>query len=29
LAPALREAVNHQGGPYLVDVAMESPVPIP
>jgi benzoylformate decarboxylase len=29
LAPALREAVNHQGGPFLVDVALEGPVPIP
>ena len=29
LAPALREAVNHQDGPFLVDVALEGPVPIP
>ncbi len=29
LAPALREAIGHQGGPFLVDVALESPVPIP
>ncbi len=28
LAPALREAIAH-GGPSLVDVVMESPVPIP
>ncbi len=29
LAPALREAVSHQGGPFLVDVALESPVLMP
>jgi thiamine pyrophosphate-dependent acetolactate synthase large subunit-like protein len=28
LASALREAINHDG-PFLVDVVMESPVPIP
>jgi benzoylformate decarboxylase len=27
LAPALSQAVNHQGGPFLVDVVIESPVP--
>jgi thiamine pyrophosphate-dependent acetolactate synthase large subunit-like protein len=27
LAPALRQAINHQGGPFLVDVVMESPIP--
>ena len=27
LAPALDEAINHQGGPFLVDVVIESPVP--
>jgi thiamine pyrophosphate-dependent acetolactate synthase large subunit-like protein len=29
LGPTLREAVAHSGGPTLVDVALESPVPIP
>ena len=27
LAPALHEAINHQGGPFLVDVVLESPLP--
>ncbi|MGI9146076.1 MAG: thiamine pyrophosphate-binding protein [Chloroflexota bacterium] len=27
LAPALSQAVNHHGGPFLVDVVIESPVP--
>src|SRR4030095_12294531 len=27
LAPVLREAVCHQGGPFLVDVSLESPLP--
>jgi benzoylformate decarboxylase len=27
LAPVLREAVSHRGGPFLVDVALESPLP--
>ncbi|MDQ6674705.1 MAG: thiamine pyrophosphate-dependent enzyme, partial [Chloroflexota bacterium] len=27
LAPALTHAFNHQGGPFLVDVVIESPVP--
>jgi len=29
LAGALAEAMNHKDGPYLVDVALEGPVPIP
>jgi thiamine pyrophosphate-dependent acetolactate synthase large subunit-like protein len=29
LAPVLREAINHRGGPFLVDVVLESPLPIP
>ena len=29
LAPTLREAIAHPDGPSLVDVVMESPVPIP
>jgi thiamine pyrophosphate-dependent acetolactate synthase large subunit-like protein len=27
LAPALEQAIGHQGGPFLVDVVIESPVP--
>ena len=27
LAPALSQAIGHQGGPFLVDVVIESPVP--
>jgi thiamine pyrophosphate-dependent acetolactate synthase large subunit-like protein len=27
LAPVLGEAISHQGGPFLVDVVIESPVP--
>ena len=27
LAPVLSEAISHQGGPFLVDVVIESPVP--
>ena len=27
LAPVLSQAINHQGGPFLVDVVIESPVP--
>jgi thiamine pyrophosphate-dependent acetolactate synthase large subunit-like protein len=27
LAPALRQAISHAGGPFLVDVVMESPIP--
>ena len=27
LAPVLKEAVCHQGGPFLVDVTLESPLP--
>jgi thiamine pyrophosphate-dependent acetolactate synthase large subunit-like protein len=27
LAPVLREALAHEGGPFLVDVVLESPVP--
>ncbi|MBV9546830.1 MAG: thiamine pyrophosphate-binding protein [Chloroflexi bacterium] len=27
LAPVLREAVCHRGGPFLVDVVLESPIP--
>jgi benzoylformate decarboxylase len=29
LAPALGEAVAHRGGPFLVDVVLESPLPTP
>jgi benzoylformate decarboxylase len=29
LAGVLKEAVGHKGGPFLVDVALESPVPMP
>ena len=29
LAPVLGEAINHRGGPFLVDVVLESPLPIP
>jgi benzoylformate decarboxylase len=28
LAPVLREAIDYQGGPFLVDVALESPLPL-
>jgi len=27
LAPVLAEAIRHEGGPFLVDVVLESPVP--
>ena len=27
LAPVLKEAIAHQGGPFLVDVVLESPLP--
>jgi benzoylformate decarboxylase len=27
LAPVLKEAIGHQGGPFLVDVVLESPLP--
>jgi benzoylformate decarboxylase len=27
LAPVLQEAISHQGGPFLVDVVLESPLP--
>jgi benzoylformate decarboxylase len=27
LGPVLREAVAHEGGPFLVDVVLESPLP--
>jgi benzoylformate decarboxylase len=27
LAPVLREAIGHKGGPFLVDVVLESPLP--
>jgi benzoylformate decarboxylase len=27
LGPVLQEAIGHQGGPFLVDVVLESPVP--
>ena len=27
LAPVLAEAIGHQGGPFLVDVVLESPLP--
>jgi len=29
LAPVLREAIAHRGGPFLVDVVLESPLPTP
>lgn len=29
LAGALKEAISHKDGPFLVDVALDSPVPIP
>ncbi len=29
LAGALREAISHKDGPFLVDVALESPIPMP
>jgi thiamine pyrophosphate-dependent acetolactate synthase large subunit-like protein len=29
LAPVLRDAMAHQGGPFLVDVVLESPLPRP
>jgi len=29
LAGALKEAMNHKDGPFLVDVALESPIPLP
>ena len=28
LAPVLSEAFAHQGGPFLVDVVLESPLPL-
>jgi benzoylformate decarboxylase len=27
LASALQEAMSHRGGPYLLDVVLESPIP--
>ena len=27
LAPVLKQAIDHQDGPFLVDVVIESPVP--
>jgi benzoylformate decarboxylase len=29
LAGALKEAMSHKDGPFLVDVALESPIPMP
>jgi benzoylformate decarboxylase len=28
LAPVLQDAIGHTGGPFLVDVVLESPIPL-